>query len=96
MLGSMADGVYLVSKDCEIEFMNRVLREAFGDHVSDSCYKAFHGREDPCPLCKLSEGIKGKTLRWEWHSHRTDKIFDLIETPLTNVDGNFRFEFKFY
>jgi hypothetical protein len=60
MFESRADGVYLVSKDCEIEFMNRVLREAFGDHVSDICYKAFHGREDPLSTVQTFRGDKRK------------------------------------
>ena len=84
---SMVDGVYMVSKDRKLAFMNRVLREKFGDRAGDICYETFHGRRTPCPLCKLSEVLDGKTVRWEWHSRRTDEIYDLVETPLTNADG---------
>ena len=31
--------------------------------------------------------MKGKTVRWEWHSRRTNKTYDLIETPLRGTDG---------
>ncbi|RLG31603.1 PAS domain-containing sensor histidine kinase [Methanosarcinales archaeon] len=84
---SMVDGVYMVSKDHKLEFMNRVLREKFGDRVGGICYETFHGRQVPCPLCKLSKVLDGKTVQWEWHSRRTDEIYDLVETPLTNADG---------
>ena len=84
---SMVDGIYIVSKDYEIEFMNRVLIDEVGDQVGDICYKAFHNREEPCPKCKSSEVMTGKTVRWEWYSHRMNKTYDLIETPLMNVDG---------
>jgi signal transduction histidine kinase len=84
---SMVDGVYLVSKDRKLVFMNRVLREKFGDRVGDICYETFHERTVPCPLCKLSEVLDGKTVRWEWHSRMTGRIYDLVETPLTNADG---------
>ncbi|MEA3281226.1 MAG: hypothetical protein U9Q68_01500 [Euryarchaeota archaeon] len=84
----MVDGVYMVSKDRKLAFMNRVLRKKFGDRVGDICYETFHGRQVPCPLCKLSEVLDGKTVRWEWQSHRTDEIYDLVETPLTSADGN--------
>jgi PAS domain S-box-containing protein len=84
---SMADGVYLVSEDYKVDFMNRILREELGDHVGDICYTVFHGREAPCLLCKLSDVLKGKTIRWEWYSRRMDKMYDLIETPLKNIDG---------
>jgi len=87
ILDSMADGVYIVSKDFKIEFMNKVLIDEFGKRVGGICHKVFHDREEPCPLCKSSEVIKGKTVRWEWGSRRTNKIYDLIETPLKNIDG---------
>jgi len=84
---SMADGVYIISKDFKIEFMNRVLRDEYGDHVGEICYKVFHEREEPCPRCKHQEVMKGKTVRWEWYSRRTNKTYDLIETPLRGSDG---------
>jgi len=84
---SMVDGVYIISKDFKIEFMNRVLRDEYGDHVGEICYKVFHEREEPCPRCKHHEVMKGKTVRWEWYSQRTNKTYDLIETPLRGSDG---------
>ncbi|MFZ2070549.1 MAG: PAS domain-containing sensor histidine kinase [Halobacteriota archaeon] len=87
ILESMADGVYIISKDYEIEFMNRVLIDELGDHLGGICYKAFHNREEPCPLCKSAEVMKGKIVRWEWHARRMNRTYDLIETPLRNVDG---------
>jgi PAS domain S-box-containing protein len=83
---TMVDGVYMVSKDYEVEFMNKVLRDEFGDHLGDICYEVFHGRKEPCPLCKLVVMGEG-TVRWEWYSRRFNKIYDLIETPLRNIDG---------
>jgi len=84
---SMADGVYVISEDYEVEFMNKVLREDFGDQVGRICHRVFHGREEPCPKCKHLEVMKGKTIRWEWYSRRMNKTYDLIETPLRNIDG---------
>lgn len=84
---SMADGVYLVSEDYKVEFINRVLRREFGNPVGSICYNVFHDREKPCPRCKHLDVMKGKTVRWEWHSHRMNKTYDLIETPLKNIDG---------
>ena len=84
---SMIDEIYIVSKDYEIEFMNKVLIDKVGDQTGDICYKVFHNREEPCPLCKSSEVTNGKTVRWEWYSRRMNKTYDLIETPLTNIDG---------
>lgn len=87
ILESMDDGVYIVSKDYEVEFMNKVLIDALGYHVGDICYKAFHNREEPCPRCKNTEVMKGKTVRWEWYSRRMNKTYDLFEAPLRNITG---------
>ncbi len=87
ILESMADGVYIISGDYKVEFMNRVLRAEYGDHVGEICYKVFHNREEPCPWCKYREVMKGKTVRWEWYSRRVNKTYDLIETPLRGIDG---------
>ena len=88
ILESMVDAIYIVSKDYRIEFMNRVLIDEVGDQVGDICYKAFHNRVEPCPHCKTAEVLTGKTVRWEWYSRRMNKTYDLIETPLRNVDGS--------
>ncbi len=87
MFDAMADGVYLVSDDHKIEFMNKALVNIFGDRAGSTCYKVFHNREDPCPLCKNHRVLRGETVRWEWHTHRRDRTYDLIETPLKNIDG---------
>jgi signal transduction histidine kinase len=39
-------------------------------------------------MCKLSEVLAGKTVRWEWHSRKMNRIYDLIETPVKNIDGS--------
>ena len=84
---TMPDGVYIISKDYKVEFMNKILKDEFGDHIGDICYKVIHEREEPCPLCKHTEVLKGETIRWEWYTHRVNKTYDLIETPLRNIDG---------
>ncbi len=84
---TIPDGVSVISRDYKVEFMNRVMKDELGDHVGDICYKVFHGREEPCPLCKLQDVMRGKTVRWEWFSHRVNKTYDIIETPMRNIDG---------
>lgn len=87
MFDAMADGVYVVSDDHKIEFMNKALVNIFGDQAGSTCYRVFHNREEPCPLCKNPRVLRGETVRWEWHTHKRDKTYDLIETPLKNIDG---------
>lgn len=87
ILDSMADGVYIVDKNYVIEYINPVLRKEFGPVGKRKCYEYFHGLKKPCPWCKNEKVFKGKTVRWEWYSKKNKKSYDLMDTPLKNIDG---------
>jgi len=88
ILGSMEDGVYIVDKNYDIEYVNPILTQEFGQYEGKKCYKFFHDRNESCPWCKIQEVLKGKTVRWEWYSPKNQKTYDLIDTPLINIDGS--------
>jgi PAS domain S-box-containing protein len=46
---SLEDGIYIVSDDHKIRFMNQALIDLVGDHVGEQCYRALFGRESVCP-----------------------------------------------
>lgn len=87
ILDSIQDGVYILSSDRRIEYTNSVIREEFGQVNNRKCYQYFHNRKDVCPWCKFSQVIQEKTVRWEWKSLRTGKIYDVIDAPIKNPDG---------
>ena len=88
ILNSMEDGVYIVDKNYDIEYANPILIKEFGQYEGKKCYKYFHDRNESCPWCKIQEVFEGKTVRWEWYSFKNQKTYDLIDTPLKNVDGS--------
>jgi len=88
MLESMVDGVYIATKDYEIEYANPAILDAFGDVNGRKCYEYFHKRQTPCPWCKNGEVFQGKTVRWEWHSFNNGKTYDLVDTPFYNSDNS--------
>jgi len=85
---AMEDGVYIVNQQHDIQYVNPVLEEYFGDWHDQKCYQYFNNREEACPWCKNEEVFAGKTVRWEWCSFKNQKTYDLIETPLKNPDGS--------
>ena len=85
---SMEDGICIVNQDYDIEYVNSILMKDFGEWEGRKCYSYFHGREEVCPWCNNQDVFSGKTVRWEWKSDKTGKIFDLIDTPLKNLDGS--------
>ena len=45
--------VVMEDSDYTIRFMNGKLREKFGNRTGEKCYRAFIGRESPCPVCPV-------------------------------------------
>lgn len=88
ILDSMKDGIYIVDEHYDIEYLNPVLKKEFGSYDGKKCYTYFHHRKKVCPWCKNKDVFKGKTVRWEWYSLINKKTYDLIDTPLKNIDGS--------
>ncbi|MCD6433351.1 MAG: PAS domain S-box protein, partial [Sulfurimonas sp.] len=83
----MQDGVYVVNKDFDIEYVNPVLTKDFGDYEGKKCYKYFHNLDEVCPWCKNDNIQKGHSVHWEWYSDKNGKTYDLLDTPIYNADG---------
>ncbi|MCK5136313.1 MAG: PhnD/SsuA/transferrin family substrate-binding protein [Bacteroidales bacterium] len=88
ILGSMEDGVYIVNKEYEIEYLNPMIIKEFGPVNTHNCYEYLHGRTEVCPWCKILDVLAGKTVRWEWYSSKNQRTYDLIDTPFRNPDGS--------
>jgi PAS domain S-box-containing protein len=85
---AMADGVYIVDQHYDIQYVNSVLKKDFGSYAGRKCYEYFHNRKEVCPWCKNSEVFAGKTVRWEFYVSKNRRTYDLIDTPLQNLDGS--------
>jgi len=88
ILDSMEDGIYIVDQNYDIQYVNPILKKDFGPYEERKCYEYFHDRREVCPWCKNKEVFEGKTVRWEWYSFKNQKTYDLIDTPLRNLDGS--------
>ena len=88
ILESMADGIYIINQDYDIEYANQSLIKEFGPVDGQKCYEYLSGRKDICPYCKNKEILNGKSVRWQWYSPKNQKTYDLIDTPLKNPDGS--------
>jgi PAS domain S-box-containing protein len=88
ILDASEDGVYIVSKDYDIEYVNPSIEKQFGDWRGRKCHVYFHDREIPCLWCKNAEVFAGRSVRWEFHVAKNDRIYDLFDTPITNADGS--------
>jgi diguanylate cyclase (GGDEF)-like protein/PAS domain S-box-containing protein len=87
ILDTMEDGVYIVNKEYDIEYVNPVLRKTFGAVIGDKCYKHFHNTPKVCPMCKNKDIFEGNSVRWEWLSQKSSRVYDIIETPIAGPEG---------
>ena len=88
ILDAMSDGVYIVNRHCDIEYVNPAIMREFGAPGNQKCYKYFHGRKQVCPWCVNKEVFEGKSVSWSWSNPRTGRTYDLFDTPLRNPDGS--------
>ena len=87
ILNNMDDGVYIVDKKYNIQYINPAIQEEFGSVNNRKCYEYFHDSTEACPWCKNDEVFAGNTVKWEGFSSRNNKYYDLFDTPLINQDG---------
>ncbi|MBF0317569.1 MAG: PAS domain-containing protein, partial [Nitrospirae bacterium] len=88
IMDSMQDGVYIVSADYEIEFVNNAIIREFGEVNDCKCYEYFHDGTGRCSWCKRDEVFAGKTLTWEWYCTKNNKTYSHFDTPIKNTDGS--------
>ena len=68
ILDSMADGIYIINQDYDVEYANSTLIKEFGPVDGRKCYEYLSGRKDVCPYCKNIDVFKGHSVRWQWYS----------------------------
>jgi PAS domain S-box-containing protein len=87
VLDAMADPIYLVNGACEFEYCNPALKAEFGQCVGLKCTDYFEEWTRVCPWC-VDRSIDRDTVRWEWHSTKTGRTYDLLDTPVINPEGS--------
>lgn len=88
VFNAMVDGVCIVNRDYDVEYVNPVLEKEFGSYHWKKCYEYFNNSAGVCPWCPNQEVFTGKTVRWEWYSSKNNKTYDLVDTPLRKPDGS--------
>ncbi len=87
MLDAMEDGVYIVNRDCDIEYVNPALARDFGSVEGRKCHEYLNNLTVPCSWCKSAEVFAGNSVRWEWTASKTGKAYELFDTPVRNDNG---------
>lgn len=87
-LDAFEDGIYIINEDYTVEYMNKFMKELFGEGIGKRCHEVLLGAETPCKWCKYDEIFnKNETHHSEIYLESVDKTFALSELPVTNQDG---------
>ena len=84
----MVDGVYMIDRDFNVEYMNDTMAKDFGPGIGKKCHHIFYGSETLCEWCRAKEVFAGKTIRLEQYFKSVDRTYDIIEFPLKHSDGS--------
>lgn len=87
ILESMGDGIYIASRDYQIEYVNPVMKNEFGTIDGKKCYEYVYRNSEICPWCKNEQVFSGNSVHWEYENLIRGKIYDFMETPIKNPDG---------
>lgn len=88
VLDAMLDGVYIINDQSRIEYFNKAIVNECGQANSCRFYEYAQDPKEPCLSCNMSEVIAGSSVRGEWKSLRTGKMYDLFEKTIRNFDGS--------
>ncbi|MCK4768490.1 MAG: PAS domain S-box protein, partial [Desulfobacula sp.] len=87
-LDAFNDGIYIVNDDYSVTYMNKFMKELFGEGIGKKCHEVLIGSDTPCDWCKYDEVfINNETHHSEVYIESLDKIFVLSELPVVNQDG---------
>lgn len=87
ILDAMEVGVYIVSPQYEIQYVNPELIRQLGPVERQKCYEYLHDRKEPCLDCKNDDiFLKGKTTNWERYDN-LGKTYEVLDTPFAKRGG---------
>ncbi len=78
--------IYVVSKEYDIQFANKSIRDINGDYFGKKCYTYVNHKQQPCPWCKIDNVFKIGYNKRLWKSPIDNRSYILHEYPITNLD----------
>jgi PAS domain S-box-containing protein len=84
----LEDGIYIVSDDYRIKFMNQALLNLLGDHVGELCYNALFDRDKVCSWSVMHHIQKDSCGLQDYYLDKLGRTFQVRSFPLKMRDGS--------
>ena len=86
-LDLMPDGICVINRQCEIEYVNSVMEKQWGPVGERQCWAYFRDQQGPCPICESAGAFAGQSASREWFSEKTRRTYELFTMPLNGPEG---------
>ncbi|MBW2644751.1 MAG: PAS domain-containing protein [Deltaproteobacteria bacterium] len=90
IIDSIGDPFYIVGSDLKILYENKAGKAAFGKHIGEYCYAAYHNRKEVCEGCPVAGSFKDGKIHTSEITMHTDKGILYLEntaSPLKDSTG---------
>lgn len=87
VLDGMIDPVYICDTDFRITFINRALRDIFGDITGKICYQSLHESNVLCEDCPITEVLSGQVAFRERELEKTGKTYEIVHSPFPMAEN---------
>jgi PAS domain S-box-containing protein len=88
-LEAFEDGIYIINKEYTIVYMNKAMKQIFGNGVKKKCYEFINKEKNVCPWCHYDKVFKnGNNHYGEIFIPSAEKSFYFIEVPVTDTNGD--------
>ena len=90
VLDALTDPISIQDREFRILYQNQSHKDLIGDKVGEFCYRAVHGREQPCTRCHLAMCFEdGKSHTFEQSRTTADgtTYFEIAGSPLKDKKG---------
>ena len=88
ILDTVEDGIYVISQDFTVEFMNRQMKDLFGHGVGQKCYQIINKSNSLCPWCRSGQVFEGASFIQEVYIPKVERTFKITSSPFKDSDGN--------
>lgn len=91
ILEAFGDGISIQDPELRIIYQNSAHRRQMGEHLGELCYRAYQGREEPCPDCHLQKSFTDGQVHMRQTSAQTSaglRHAEIVSTPLFDHEGN--------
>ncbi|MFX1453079.1 MAG: PAS domain S-box protein, partial [Promethearchaeota archaeon] len=80
-------GIDIIGDDYKVNYMNKILKERFGDNIGKSCYEGYLESKEPCEDCPVIKSIKSNTVEQVEQTAVDKRNYEIFSAPIHNPDG---------